>query len=84
MKKLSEKDPLHQIKGFPEIYFYEAPGKGSLPTIMPKELLSQVNVIDHIPPFKESILSRVNDTLKGTLKFGSKNFRNYFVNNIAT
>jgi hypothetical protein len=35
MKKLSKKDPLHRIKGFPEIYFYEAPGRSSLPAIMP-------------------------------------------------
>jgi hypothetical protein len=40
MKMLSEKDPLHRIKGFPKIYFYEAPRRGFLPAIMPEELLS--------------------------------------------
>jgi hypothetical protein len=66
MKKLSEKDPLHRIKGFPEIYFYEAPGRGSLPAIMHEELLGQVNVIDHIPPSKEIILNRTNNVFQGT------------------
>jgi len=61
MKKLSKKDPLHRIKSFPKINFYEAPGRGSLPAIMPKKLLSQVNVINHIPPSKESILSWTNN-----------------------
>jgi len=61
MKKLYEKDSLHRIKGFFEIYFYKALGRGSLPAIMLEELLGQFNVIDHIPPSKESILSQTNN-----------------------
>jgi len=66
MKKLSKKDPLHRIKSFSKINFYEAPGKGFLLTIMPEKLLSQVNVINHIPPSKESILSWTKNILEGT------------------
>jgi hypothetical protein len=66
MKKLSKKDPLHRIKSFSKFNFYEAPGKGFLPTIMPEKLLSQVNVINHIPPSKESILSWTKNILEGT------------------
>jgi hypothetical protein len=38
MNKLSEKRPLHQIKGFLEINFYEASWGGSLLAIMPETL----------------------------------------------
>jgi len=52
---------LHRIKSFSKINFYEAPKRGSLPAKMPKKLLSQVNVINHIPPSKESIQSWTNN-----------------------
>jgi len=61
MKKLFKKDLLHRIKSFSKINFYEAPKRGSLPAKMPKKLLSQVNVINHIPPSKESIQSWTNN-----------------------
>jgi hypothetical protein len=57
MKKISEKWPLHRIKCFPEINFDEVPGGGPLPTILLEKLLCQIDIINHIPPTKESILS---------------------------
>jgi hypothetical protein len=83
MKKLYEKRPLHRIKGFPEIKFYEASWGGFLPAIIPEKLLSQIDVTYHIPSSKESILSWTNNVLEGTAESYSKNLGDHFVDHIA-
>jgi hypothetical protein len=83
MNKLYEKRPLHQIKGFLEINFYEASWGGSLLAIMPEKLLSQIDVIYYIPSSKESILSWTDNVLEGTTESYSKNLGDHFVDHIA-
>ena len=83
MNKLSEKKPLHRIKGFLEINFYEASLGGSLPAIMPEKLLSHIDVIYYIPSFKKSILNWIDNVFEGMAESYNKNLGNHFVNHIT-
>jgi len=83
MENLSKKRSLHRVKSFTEIDFDEAPRRGSLPAVMPEKFLCQVDVIYHIPPSKESILSWTNNVLKGMAQSSSKNLGDHLVYHIA-
>jgi hypothetical protein len=66
MKKSFEKGPLHRIKSILEVNFDKASGGGSRSTILPEQLLCQINVINHVSPTKEGVLSWINNALDGT------------------
>ena len=48
-QKLSDKGPLNRVKGLPEVNLHKSFRRGSLFTILPKQLLNQIYAIRHSP-----------------------------------